>query len=350
MICRFLSIVTLISAAFLVVGCSCANGTHPHRADTGVDGDVDAASTPDEDTGITPQTDGGGVGPSDSGYVRSCDASSPDLEGCPCAIGDAPRGCWPYTIDPMYRGVGLCVDGMQECMTGSAEFSAWGPCSGEFAPETEYCANMLDDNCDGLVDCADPACATDPACQTGCTDGDTRDCYDGPARTLGVGACHAGTQTCSGGAWPSTCVGEQLPRAEDCSMPHDLNCNRLSGCFDLFACASSPSCMEHCADPLMPGCVCPMGSGDVATCPQGDFAVTMGTLGGTIQCCPCRASDCGQPNCCNEAVCRGNGSCGGLNCPALPASCNGMVNADCDDFPEDCDEPCCECYGDCSGA
>jgi hypothetical protein len=27
----------------------------------------------------------------------------------------------------------------------------------------------------------------------------------------------------------------------------------------------------------------------------------------------------------------------------LPASCNGMVDTDCDDFPEDCDEPCCYC-------
>ena len=28
---------------------------------------------------------------------------------------------------------------------------------------------------------------------------------------------------------------------------------------------------------------------------------------------------------------------------AVTASCGGKVNFDCDDFPEDCDEPCCPC-------
>jgi hypothetical protein len=71
----------------------------------------------------------------------------------------------------------------------------------------------------------------------------------------------------------------------------------------------------------------------------------------TVACCPCTAKDCSEStaNCCGEAVCAGNAGCGGLTCRPLPASCNGKVNADCDDFPEDCDEPCCECYGNCSG-
>ena len=47
--------------------------------------------------------------------------------------------------------------------------------------------------------------------------------------------------------------------------------------------------------------------------------------------------------CCAESVCAGNSQCAGLTCKPLPASCNGKVNADCDDFPEDCDEPCCKC-------
>ena len=46
---------------------------------------------------------------------------------------------------------------------------------------------------------------------------------------------------------------------------------------------------------------------------------------------------------CGEAVCAGSSSCAGLTCKPLPASCNGQVNFDCDDFPEDCDEPCCPC-------
>ena len=209
---------------------------------------------------------------------------------------------------------------------------------------------MLDDSCDGTVDCDDPTCAGDSHCQGACTDGETRDCYTGNPRTLDVGSCRHGTQTCTGGVWSTDCAGEVLPGPEDCSGPHDVNCNRQSGCFDLFACATSTYCQEHCADPLMPGCVCPEGTGDVATCPQHTHAVTMGTLGGSIQCCPCAASDCGEANCCNEPFCAHNAWCGNLNCRTLPPSCMGRVSADCDDFPEDCDEPCCECYGDCSSS
>lgn len=344
----FLGLLVVAASGAAQGGCSCAGTPHGHpHTDGSVNPDIDAAILPGVDTGTGSAVDAAGPAPADSGFVRSCAPDSPDLEGCGCQ-GDAPRACWPYTLDPSYRGVGLCTDGMQQCTAGS-EFGVWGPCTGGFFPDAEYCSNMLDDNCDGLTDCADPTCAADPSCQSGCTDGQTRACYTGPARTLGVGACHSGTQTCTGGVWSTPCVGEQLPQAEDCSTPRDLNCNRQPGCFDLFVCASSPACQEHCADPLMPGCVCPMGQGDVATCPRGDFAITTGTIGGTIQCCPCRASDCGNANCCNEAVCAGNAWCGGLNCRTLPASCMGMVNADCDDFPEDCDEPCCECYGDCSG-
>ena len=61
------------------------------------------------------------------------------------------------------------------------------------------------------------------------------------------------------------------------------------------------------------------------------------------QCCPCTAGDCGNAGCCAEAVCLNDAQCSGLVCKPLPSSCMGRVNADCDDFPEDCDEPCCKC-------
>jgi hypothetical protein len=89
--------------------------------------------------------------------------------------------------------------------------------------------------------------------------------------------------------------------------------------------------------------VCPKGEGDVATCPDGMVGISMGAFPGTVECCPCTANDCGNPGCCAESVCAGNSACTGLTCKALPASCMGQVNFDCDDFPEDCDEPCCKC-------
>lgn len=277
------------------------------------------------------------AGTADAARLISCGSDSGDQQGCGCTGTDS-RAC--YSGDPSTRGKGICKDGMQTCSGG--EVGTWGTCDGEVLPGSENCTNGIDDNCNGLVDCADPTCATDPACNTGCTAGQTRPCYDGPSGTLGVGACKAGTQTCANGQWPTTCPGEVLPMPEDCSSPSDLNCNYLPGCFDVFACINSPACMQQCAT-TMPQCVCPMGQGDVATCPEGMVGITSGGFPGTVECCPCTANDCGNAGCCGEAVCAGNSACAGLTCNTLPASCNGQVNFDCDDFPEDCDEPCCKC-------
>src|SRR5581483_8957297 len=103
----------------------------------------------------------------------------------------------------------------------------------------------------------------------------------------------------------------------------------------------NPICQPHC-DPktLDPGCVCPMGAGDNAMCPEGDIGVQKNL---DYECCPCTKNDCGNPGCCAEPVCAGDPQCKGMMCKPLPPDCHGMVNADCDDFPEDCDEPCCKC-------
>ena len=37
---------------------------------------------------------------------------------------------------------------------------SWGACS----PFTENCSNTIDDDCNGLIDCADPVCASSPEC------------------------------------------------------------------------------------------------------------------------------------------------------------------------------------------
>ncbi len=278
----------------------------------------------------------GGIGV-DAARIISCDPSAGDQQGCSCS--GTSRAC--YSGEPPTRGVCVCIDGTQPC-NAQGEFGTYGECTGEVLPGAEQCTNGLDDNCDGLVDCADPTCATDPACSGGCTDGQTRACYDGPTGTLDVGACKAGTQTCANGAWPSSCPNEVLPMPEDCSSPSDLNCNYLPGCFDIFSCLNSPACTAECQI-TKAECVCPTGEGDVATCPNGMVGITLPGFPGNVECCPCTADDCGNPGCCAESVCAGNSQCDGLTCKPLAASCNGQVNFDCDDFPEDCDEPCCKC-------
>jgi hypothetical protein len=256
-------------------------------------------------------------GPRDGGggdaYVPLCTSDSQDLEGCSCTAGSAPRACYPHDADPSTRNTGGCHDGTQSC-SATGEFAMWGACTGATTP---------------------PMCAA-------CSAGQTRPCYDGPMDTEGVGICKDGMQTCVNGQWPTNCPGEVLPQQPDCSSPVDVACNHLPGCFNIFVCASSPACMQTCKL-TDPSCVCPTGNGDTATCPDGMHGVTMGGFPGTVECCPCTANDCGDPNCCAESVCASNAACGGLTCTTLPPSCMGQVNFDCDDFPEDCDEPCCRC-------
>jgi hypothetical protein len=318
----------------IAVGCG-SSGSHFDSPTGGTDASVGSDPPGPDAATIVGQSDGGGAS-------HDCSPTSLDLEGCSCTTVGATQAC--YTGDPKTRNVGACKDGTQTCAKNGGEFAAWGPCTGDVTPGPESCTGTVDTNCNGAVGCADPTCANDPSCQTGCTNGQTRSCYTGPSGTENVGVCKDGTQTCVNGQWSQACNGEVTPQPENCCDALDHNCNGLPGCFDLFSCITAACCQTTCnSSNVDPGCVCPQGAGDTATCPQGDHDVHKGGFPGTDECCPCAASDCGDPNCCGEAICAGSSACAGLNCNPLPASCNGQVSADCDDFPEDCDEPCCEC-------
>jgi len=82
----------------------------------------------------------------------------------------------------------------------------------------ELCADGIDNNDDGRIDCADPRCDSDPACiETNCTDtiddeGDgATDCFDSDCALLpvcDVGSCcteNLGVPSCSN-AVISACV------------------------------------------------------------------------------------------------------------------------------------------------
>jgi hypothetical protein len=325
----------VFALACVLAACGSANG--PSGFGSADDGGPDSSQplgSPDGSLGD------GMLGGPDGGAPHSCDPTSADLSGCSCTAVGTTHAC--YTGDPKTRNVGACKDGSQTCQK-TGEFATWGPCTGSVTPTTEACTSTTDSNCNGKVGCADPTCANSPTCNTGCNNGDTRPCYDGPSGTENVGTCKDGTQTCANGQWPSTCSGEVLPQPENCCDPLDHDCNGLPGCFDFFscltaACCQPPMCTSSAVDP---GCVCPQGAGDTETCPDGDHVVVKN---GFDECCPCAASDCSTDvNCCGNAVCATAPACSGLTCKPLPPSCNGQVDSDCDDFPEDCDEPCCKC-------
>ncbi len=80
-------------------------------------------------------------------------------------------------------------------------------------PAAEAC-DGLDNDCNGVVD---DGCA--------CHAGQEQDCYSGPAKTAGVGACKGGKQTCdAAGAW-GACVGEVVPLAKEKCNGADDDCN-----------------------------------------------------------------------------------------------------------------------------
>ncbi|KPJ98122.1 MAG: hypothetical protein AMK71_11900, partial [Nitrospira bacterium SG8_35_4] len=109
-------------------------------------------------------------------------------------------------------------------------------------PEPEICDDTIDNDCDNIVDCADPDCNGDPACPDliewpHCFDGldndfdglidcaDRTDCDDVTEPiTCGLGVCAStGSQTCRNGTLEVICT----PGPQD--EPSDITCDGLDG-------------------------------------------------------------------------------------------------------------------------
>src|SRR5262249_49986496 len=117
------------------------------------------------------------------GMDNNCDGHVD--ERCTCLLGRT-RVC--YTGPPSTEHVGACHPGTQRCVPGSMEGSHGSSrCMGQVVPGAEVCDNV-DNDCNGSID---------DGCN--CPLGTSRPCYDAPAETLNVGACHGGTQMCVAG-------------------------------------------------------------------------------------------------------------------------------------------------------
>jgi len=118
--------------------------------------------------------------------IESCDGTDEDCDGSTDESTDRPCG-----ID-----TGECVAGIERCTSG-----VYAACAGAVAATIETC-NGRDDDCDGAVDeSLTRSCGTD------------------------VGICVAGAQTCSAGAWPTSCAGETTARTEVCDGANDDDCD-----------------------------------------------------------------------------------------------------------------------------
>lgn len=168
------------------------------RDDSSVDAADSMPDPPDGRASIDAPVDA----PADRPDAGSADrADVVDLgPGVEC-VEPSTRPC--YTGLASTRGVGLCADGFQRCSGGR-----WASaCNGETRPQVETC-NGIDDDCDTAVDNIAPM-----------------SCYTGPAGTVNVGICRAGTYRCDGTV---RVCGQVAPQTERCGNGMDDNCNGVT--------------------------------------------------------------------------------------------------------------------------
>lgn len=125
----------------------------------------------------------------------------------------------PYSGPPGTQGVGLCGGGANYC---NGTGTGWTGCTGEVLPQPESCVTPFDDDCDGLTN--------EEGADCNCTPGDTAACYTGPAGTLGVGICSAGTRTCDADGLGYGPCSDVTPQPETCANPADEDCDGSASC------------------------------------------------------------------------------------------------------------------------
>ncbi len=137
----------------------------------------------------------------------------------------------------------------------------FGAACGDDGPSSEICGNGLDDDGNGATDCADKACASQPACLppveacdnhvdddgNGATDCEDSACTTDPACLSGAEICNNGVDDDGNGA--SDCEDAAcstfpacVPPVEICDNHIDDDGNGATDCEDA-ACASEPGCL-----------------------------------------------------------------------------------------------------------
>jgi hypothetical protein len=244
------------------------------------------------------------------------------------------------SLGPDGRPQGTCKAGTQTCTNG-----AWGACTGQVLPRAEDCSTPLDENCDGQVN-EYSSCGN-------CTPGQTLvGCYTGPAGTVNVGVCKAGTQTCGADGHWGPCVGQVTPTPEVCSPascatnPSDPACNKDENCNGQVdeGCGCNVGDKQTCYDG-------PAATQNVGTCKAGYKVCDAGVFTGACltEIMPTPEVCDGQDNDCNGLVDDGATCNAGFYCThgvCVPDSCG--VEQDCPEGYK-CDGTTAKCVRDTCG-
>jgi hypothetical protein len=245
-----------------------------------------------------------------NGIDDNCDGIVDNLPTCPAgtqatvgicvSAGAQCNGCGCYDGPPGTVNVPPCQPGTESCVNGS-----WGMCVGEVTPTPTA------------------TCSAPPDGGAGCADGGTLSCYTGPANTLGVGVCKAGTATCIGTIY-GPCVGEVTPQPAACNGLDNTCTGQIGGpCPAGLICRNGVCVPASCGGELNvcpPGYACvtsgdggceptACGSGDAGICAPGLVCSTSGVCANL-----CTNVKCGTGSTCSAGVCVAGG-CYATGCP-----------------------------------
>ncbi|MBI4955641.1 MAG: hypothetical protein HY908_26720 [Myxococcales bacterium] len=276
--------------------------------------------------------------------------------GAGAAAGQAPGGDAPGGDAPGGGGAGPmfetnCANGLDDDGDGPIDCLD-GDCAADpgCQPAVETaCANGLDDDGDGPIDCLDGDCAADPACQpaveTACANGlddDTDghvDCADPDC--AGVGACGASGWTCGQILTCAQACGPDFACVSTCQA---AGCASGQTAFGALQQCLVANCLTECAgDPGGPACQSCMSTacGGVVTACLADACQ------GAVE----LACEDGQDNDADGAV-----DCADSDCVFHP-SCQGLVETACTnaqdddgDGPVDCADSDCVGTPSCGGS
>jgi hypothetical protein len=230
----------------------------------------------------------------------------------------------PRRVSLSCSGYGVCGPGTVEC---SSLFSATcstnpGQAGSQATPET---CDGLDNDCDQQTDEQSPGIPL------------ARSCYTGPAPTLGVGECKAGTETCTSGVF-SSCSGQVGPAVNDASCNGlDNDCDGLTDENFVPTSCGSGLCVatSSCSAGVFTACV------PVAPSPDDQ-------CDGIDDDCDSRTDEAFPGTTCGVGVCLGRTTCtGGVVGACVPLGPTmDPEEGNCDGLDNDCDGQTDELYDD----